>query len=142
MNFWDRKHTSQSLKALGDESLCREAKKGCYEAYLVLFDRYWRQVFRLVHAVLHDEGEAEVVAQALFLEVHQNMLQFDSEIQKEARSECSCCATLTRGRSIRDAALRVADFIPRYSFRIIFPQTHLRQRSACRRAYRLRKLPA
>jgi RNA polymerase sigma-70 factor (ECF subfamily) len=79
MSFWDRKHTSQSLQALSDESLCREAKKGCYEAYLVLFDRYWRQVFRLAHAVLHDEGEAEDVAQALFLEVHRNMLQFDPE---------------------------------------------------------------
>jgi RNA polymerase sigma-70 factor (ECF subfamily) len=79
MSFWDRKHTSQALQALSDESLCRKAKKGCYDAYLVLFDRYWRQVFRLAHAVLHDEGEAEDVAQALFLEVHRNMLQFDSE---------------------------------------------------------------
>jgi DNA-directed RNA polymerase specialized sigma24 family protein len=79
MSFWDRKHTSQSFQTLSDESLCREAKKGCYEAYLVLFDRYWRQVFRLAHAVLHDDGEAKVVAQALFLEVHRNMLRFDPE---------------------------------------------------------------
>jgi RNA polymerase sigma-70 factor (ECF subfamily) len=79
MSFWGRNHTSQSLQALSDECLCREAKNGCYEAYLILFDRYWRQVFRLAHAVLHDEGEAEDVAQALFLEVHRNMLQFDSE---------------------------------------------------------------
>ena len=78
MSFWDRKRTPQSLQALSDESLCGEAKKGRYEAYLVLFDRYWRQVFRLAHAVLHDEGEAEDVAQALFLEVHRNMLHFDS----------------------------------------------------------------
>ncbi|PYV62592.1 MAG: hypothetical protein DMG95_09200 [Acidobacteria bacterium] len=79
MSFWDRRRSAHSLQALSDESLCREAKKGCYEAYLLLFDRYWRQVFRLAHAVLHDEGEAEDVAQALFLEVHRNMLQFDSE---------------------------------------------------------------
>ncbi|PYY19935.1 MAG: hypothetical protein DMG62_24135 [Acidobacteria bacterium] len=78
MSFWDRRRSAHSLQALSDESLCREAKKGCYEAYLLLFDRYWRQVFRLAHAVLH-EGEAEDVAQALFLEVHRNMLQFDSE---------------------------------------------------------------
>ncbi len=78
MSFWDRTHNLHSLHALSDESLCREAKRGRYEAYLVLFDRYWRQVFRLANAVLHDEGEAEDVAQALFLEVHRNMLQFDS----------------------------------------------------------------
>lgn len=79
MSFWGRTRSLDSLRALSDESLCREAKKGRYEAYLVLFDRYWRQVFRLANAVLHDEGEAEDVAQALFLEVHRNMLQFDSE---------------------------------------------------------------
>ena len=74
--IWNRGHNWQ---AMSDESLCQEARSGCYEAYLNLFDRYWRQVFRLANAVLHDEGEAEDVAQALFLEVHRNMLQFDSE---------------------------------------------------------------
>jgi RNA polymerase sigma-70 factor, ECF subfamily len=79
MGIWNRTHSSQTLQGMNDESLCRESKNGCYDAYLVLFDRYWRQVFRLANAVLHDEGEAEDVAQALFLEVHRNMLQFDSE---------------------------------------------------------------
>jgi RNA polymerase sigma-70 factor (ECF subfamily) len=78
MSSWDRANNLHTLHALSDESLCREVKKGQYEAFLVLFDRYWRQVFRLANAVLHDEGEAEDVAQALFLEVHRNMLQFDS----------------------------------------------------------------
>src|SRR5579864_1412151 len=79
MSLWNRIHGAQSLQAMSDESLCNEVTKGRYEAYLVLFDRYWRQVFRLANAVLHDEGEAEDVAQALFLEVHKNMLKFDSE---------------------------------------------------------------
>ena len=79
MSFWNRMQGAQSLQSMSDESLCSEVTEGRYEAYLVLFDRYWRQVFRLANAVLHDEGEAEDVAQALFLEVHKNMLKFDSE---------------------------------------------------------------
>ena len=79
MSIWHRILVSQPVHLLTDEALCSEAKKGHYEAYLVLFDRYWRQVFRLANSVLHDEGEAEDVAQALFLEVHRSMLQFDSK---------------------------------------------------------------
>ena len=138
MSFWDRKDTSRSLQDLSDWSVCREAKKGCYEAYLVLFDRYWRQVFRLVHAVLHDEGEAEVVAQALFSEVHRNMLQFNSERGSFRTLLLRYAYTRAIDQRCRRESRRFYSTIQLQDL----PQTHLRQRSACRRAYRLRKLPA
>jgi RNA polymerase sigma-70 factor (ECF subfamily) len=53
--------------------------QGNQEAFLVLFDRYWRQVFRLAYSVLRDHAEAEDLAQTLFLEVHTSMLRFDEQ---------------------------------------------------------------
>ncbi len=79
MSFWNLTRSSHELGLLTDEALCHHVGAGAYEAFIVLFDRYWRQVFRLANAVLRDEGEAEDVAQALFLEVHRSMLRFDSE---------------------------------------------------------------
>src|SRR5260370_15002505 len=79
MTFWNRPRSPEQLKRLPDESLCREASKGNQEAFLVLFDRYWGQVFRLANAVIRDEAEAEDLAQSLFLEVHASMLRFDEQ---------------------------------------------------------------
>jgi len=79
MTFSNRPRGPHELQSLSDESLCQRVRAGDHESYLVLFDRYWRQTFRLANAVLRDEGEAEDVAQALFLEVHRNLLQFDAE---------------------------------------------------------------
>ncbi len=79
MTFSSRPRSPEQLKRLPDESLCREASQGNQEAFLVLFDRYWGQVFRLAKAVIRDEAEAEDLAQALFLEVHASMLRFDEQ---------------------------------------------------------------
>ncbi len=79
MTFWNGAHRGEALGSLTDESLCREVAAGNHEAFLELFDRYWRQVFRLAYAVIRDEAEAEDLAQGLFLEVHRSMLRFDSQ---------------------------------------------------------------
>jgi RNA polymerase sigma-70 factor (ECF subfamily) len=79
MTFWDRPCSSEQLQYLPDESLCREVAHGNQEAFLVLFNRYWRQVFRLAYSVIRDEAEAEDLAQTLFLEVHMSMLRFDEQ---------------------------------------------------------------
>jgi RNA polymerase sigma-70 factor (ECF subfamily) len=79
MTLWNRPRSRQQLRCLPDEPLCREVAQGNPEAFLVLFDRYWRQVFRLANAVIRDEAEAEDLAQALFLEVHASMLRFDEQ---------------------------------------------------------------
>src|SRR5216684_1806564 len=79
MIFSSPPRSPEQLKRLPDESLCREVAAGNQEAFLVLFDRYWRQVFRLANVVIRDEAEAEDLAQALFLEVHASMLRFDEQ---------------------------------------------------------------
>jgi RNA polymerase sigma-70 factor (ECF subfamily) len=79
MTFWNRARGPEALRSLPDESLCREVRAGSHEAFLVLFDRYWQQVFRMAYAVIRDAAEAEDLAQTLFLEVHRSLLQFDSE---------------------------------------------------------------
>jgi RNA polymerase sigma-70 factor, ECF subfamily len=77
--FWKKPRGPELLRSHTDESLCREVAKGNHEAFLVLFDRYWQDVFRLARAVLRNEAEAEDLVQALFLEVHTTMLRFDEE---------------------------------------------------------------
>jgi RNA polymerase sigma-70 factor (ECF subfamily) len=79
MTFWDRPRSPEQLRCLPDEPLCREVAQGNHEAFLVLFDRYWRQVFRLAYSVIRDHAEAEDLAQTLFLEVHTSMLRFDEQ---------------------------------------------------------------
>ena len=77
MIFWKRPHGLEQFHSHSDEALCREAVKGSHEAFLVLFDRYWQDVFRLAHSVLRNEAEAEDLVQGLFLEVHTTMLRYD-----------------------------------------------------------------
>jgi RNA polymerase sigma-70 factor, ECF subfamily len=79
MVFWKRQRGHELLRSHSDESLCREVVNGSHEAFLVLFDRYWQDVFRLARAVLRNEAEAEDLVQALFLEVHTTMLRFNEE---------------------------------------------------------------
>jgi RNA polymerase sigma-70 factor (ECF subfamily) len=79
MTFWNRPRSAEQLHHLPDGPLCREVALGNQEAFLVLFDRYWRQVFRLAHSVIRDEAEAEDLAQTLFIEVHTSMLRFDEQ---------------------------------------------------------------
>lgn len=79
MTFWRRFPAPEHLRSLTDEALCREVVKGNHEAFLVLFDRYWQDVFRLAYSVLRNTAEAEDLVQGLFLEVHSTMLRYDEE---------------------------------------------------------------
>ena len=60
MSFWNLTRSSPELGLLTDEALCHHVGAGDYEAFIVLFDRYWRQVFRLANAVLRDAGERKM----------------------------------------------------------------------------------
>jgi RNA polymerase sigma-70 factor (ECF subfamily) len=79
MIFWKRLHAPDQLCSLPDEELCREVGKGNHVAFLVLFDRYWQDVFRLAYSVLRNKAEAEDLVQSLFLEVHTTMLRYDEQ---------------------------------------------------------------
>jgi RNA polymerase sigma-70 factor, ECF subfamily len=79
MNFWKRPHAPDQLRFLADEELCREVTRGSHVAFLVLFDRYWQDVFRLAYSVLRNKAEAEDLVQSLFLEVHTTMLRYDED---------------------------------------------------------------
>src|SRR5580693_6209539 len=79
MIFWKRRHVPEQLRSLPDEELCREVAKGSHVAFLVLFDRYWQDVFRLAYSVLRNKAEAEDLVQGLFLEVHTTMLRYDEQ---------------------------------------------------------------
>jgi len=76
MNFTRPRHAVNGVSR-PDEALCREVAAGSQEAFLILFDRHWQQVFRIAYSILRDEAEAEDLAQALFLEVHRTLLRFD-----------------------------------------------------------------
>jgi RNA polymerase sigma-70 factor (ECF subfamily) len=79
MSFWNRRQTSNESSSRADEELCREVVKGNHDAFLALFDRYWRDVFRLAYSVLRNSAEAEDLVQGLFLEVHTTMLRYDEK---------------------------------------------------------------
>jgi RNA polymerase sigma-70 factor (ECF subfamily) len=79
MTFGKRAHGPEQLRTCSDEELCRQVTKGNHEAFLVLFDRYWLDVFRLAGAVLRNNAEAEDLVQGLFLEVHTTMLRYDEQ---------------------------------------------------------------
>src|SRR5229473_4057014 len=79
MTFWKRPHGPEQLRTDSDEVLCRKISTGDQEAFLVLFDRYWQDVFRLAYSVLRNTAEAEDLIQALFLEVHTTMLRYDEQ---------------------------------------------------------------
>ena len=79
MQFWKRPHGPEQLRSYSDEALCREVLEGNQEAFLVLFDRYWLDIFRLAYSVLRNEAAAEDLIQDLFLEVHTTMLRYDEQ---------------------------------------------------------------
>jgi RNA polymerase sigma-70 factor (ECF subfamily) len=77
MIFWKRPHGPEQLRASSDEALCREVSKGNHDAFLVLFDKYWKAAFKVTYAVLRNKAETEDLVQSLFLEVHTTMLGYD-----------------------------------------------------------------
>jgi len=79
MTFGKRALGPEQLRSRSDKELCRDVRKGDHEAFLVLFDRYWLDVFRLARAVLRNSAEAEDLVQGLFLDVHTTMLRYDEQ---------------------------------------------------------------
>ena len=55
----------------------QQLRNGATDALEVLFDRHWRQVFRVADRILRDRAEAEDVMQEVFLEVYQDTGKFD-----------------------------------------------------------------
>lgn len=68
----------ESLKHLKDPDLVRLLLAGNHDAMTVIFDRYWRLVMSVALRILHDAGEAEDVAQAVFTEFYERAGLFDA----------------------------------------------------------------
>jgi RNA polymerase sigma-70 factor, ECF subfamily len=66
------------LRVLPDEQLMVHVKAGRYEALGVLFDRYRRLILSVGFKILRDPGEAEDLAQSVFLEVYRVAGQFNA----------------------------------------------------------------
>lgn len=65
------------LSRLSDEEVMAHIQGGHDDALAVLFDRYHRLVVSVAFKILRDLGEAEDVAQVIFLEIYQAAAQFD-----------------------------------------------------------------
>jgi len=65
------------LKALSDAELMAQLQSGCNDALAVLFDRYHRLVLSIALRIVRDPGEAEDVAQSVFLEIFRSVAHFD-----------------------------------------------------------------
>lgn len=65
------------LQELSDEQLMVHVKGAHDDALAVLFDRYHRLVLSIGLKILHDLGEAEDLAQSVFLECYRLAGQFD-----------------------------------------------------------------
>src|SRR5213082_2006780 len=79
MIFRNRPRDLGQLRADSDEVLCGEILKGNHEAFLVLFDRYWQDVYRLAYSIVRNAAEAEDLVQGLFLVVHTTLLRYDEQ---------------------------------------------------------------
>ena len=69
--------TFAQLARLSDENVMGHIQAGHDDALAVLFDRYRRLVLSIAFKILRDLGEAEDVAQAVFLEIYKVSAQFD-----------------------------------------------------------------
>jgi RNA polymerase sigma-70 factor (ECF subfamily) len=65
------------LERLSDEELMACLQEGQNDALAVLFDRYERLVLSIALKIVRDPGEAEDVAQTVFLDVFRAVAQFD-----------------------------------------------------------------
>jgi RNA polymerase sigma-70 factor, ECF subfamily len=65
------------LLAFSDEQLVTEMLAGNTDAFAVIFKRYYRIVNIVALRVLFDAGEAEDLAQTIFLEIYKKMGEFD-----------------------------------------------------------------
>jgi RNA polymerase sigma-70 factor (ECF subfamily) len=65
------------LQVLSDEQLMLHVSAGHYDALGVLFDRYHRLILSIGFKILRDPGEAEDLAQSVFLECYRVAEQYD-----------------------------------------------------------------
>jgi RNA polymerase sigma-70 factor, ECF subfamily len=65
------------LKRLTDNRLMVQLEVGEDDALLVLFERYHRLVLSIALRIVRDRGEADDVAQRVFLEIYGSVAQFD-----------------------------------------------------------------
>jgi RNA polymerase sigma-70 factor, ECF subfamily len=65
------------LQRLSDEQLMASLQEGQSDALAVLFDRYQKLVLSIALKIVRDPGEAEDVAQTVFLDVYRAVAQFD-----------------------------------------------------------------
>jgi RNA polymerase sigma-70 factor, ECF subfamily len=65
------------LRNLSDEQLIDSLRSGQGDALAVLFDRYQKLVLSIALKIVRDPGEAEDVAQTVFLDIYRAVAQFD-----------------------------------------------------------------
>jgi RNA polymerase sigma-70 factor, ECF subfamily len=70
--------SNAQLSSLSDEALMAYLQQGHSDALAQLFDRYHGLVFGVASRILRDNGEAEDIVQAVFLEIFQAAAQYDS----------------------------------------------------------------
>ncbi|MBZ5534067.1 MAG: sigma-70 family RNA polymerase sigma factor [Acidobacteriia bacterium] len=68
---------STPLRTFEDDELIRDLRGGNGEAFAAIFNRYHRLVLVTALRILGDMGEAEDLAQSVFLEIYSNAGQFD-----------------------------------------------------------------
>jgi RNA polymerase sigma-70 factor (ECF subfamily) len=69
----------KSLECLSDEELFACAVSGDQDALTTLFKRYQYLVFEVAHRIVRDPGEAEDVAQNVFLDIYRARANFDPQ---------------------------------------------------------------
>jgi RNA polymerase sigma-70 factor (ECF subfamily) len=65
------------LSRLSDDEVMVHLQGGAADALAVIFDRYHRLVYSIALRIVRDEGEAEDVAQIVFLDIFRAAAQFD-----------------------------------------------------------------
>jgi len=65
------------LVALGDDKVMASLQTGSHDALAVLFERYYRLVRSIALRIVRDRGEAEDVAQIVFLDFFRGAARFD-----------------------------------------------------------------
>lgn len=68
------------LRSLGDDELVAAVVDGRQEAFQILYERYLKRIFSLVHRMVGGQ-DAEEVTQESFLQAYRNMARFRGESQ-------------------------------------------------------------
>jgi len=66
-----------ALQKSSDEELMTHLQAGHHDALAVIVDRYQRLVWSVANKIIHDPGEAEDLAQVVFLELFQKVELYD-----------------------------------------------------------------